>query len=107
MMAIPQEWLYSLLSPPPSSLATTFFGFLTAVLAAGAAAAFLSPSGRGRGGPARLAPGRGAGFLARLGSAGASGGGAAAAASAAAAPSASPLGTISPLYTQHLMPITP
>src|SRR6185503_1146018 len=97
---------YSFFSSPASSLATTFFGFLTVVLAAGAAAAFLSPSGRGRGGP-RLAPGLGAGFLARLGSAGASGCGAAAAASAAAAPGSSPLGTISPLYTQHLMPITP
>src|SRR5262249_43267657 len=90
------EHLYSLLSPsPPSSLpATTFLGFLTVVLGG---AAFLSPSGRGRGGPARLAPGFGAGLLARLGSAGASGGGVAAAASAAAAPGASPLGTISPL----------
>src|SRR6185369_15810362 len=88
----------------PSSF-TIFFAFFTVVLGAGAApeasplrdAAFLSPSGRGRGGP-RLPAGRGAGFLARFGSDGASGcataSGAVAGASAACA---SPFGMISPL----------
>src|SRR6185503_12792157 len=100
-MVLPYSFFSSLPSP---SLATVFFGFLTVVLGG---AAFLSASGRGRGGPPRFAPALGAGFFARSGSAGASGCGAAAAASTAAAPGTSPLGMISPLYTQHLMPITP
>src|SRR5204863_7181007 len=92
--------LYSFFSPP-SSL-TIFLARLTVVLGAGASAffaGFLSPSALAAsftlaGG--RLAPILGAGFLARFGSAGASGwtAGAALAGSAACA---SPLGITSPL----------
>src|SRR5260221_9575296 len=68
---------YSFFSP---SGLTIFLAFFTVVFGAGAAAeasplrgaGFLSPSGRGRAGP-RLPAGRGAAFLERLGSAGASG----------------------------------
>src|SRR3954452_14490852 len=107
------SYSYSFFSPP-SSL-TIFFGFLTVVLGAGASA-FLatglrSPSALGRGAPGRspfFAPALGKGFFVRFGSAGASGAGAAGAAVApGSAARASPFGTISPLYTQTLMPITP
>src|SRR5436190_2674070 len=86
---------YSFFSPSGFSI---FFGRLTVVFGA-AAPSFLAargaPSGRGRPAP-RFWPGRGAGFLARLGSAGASGCGVAGAAPGINA-GVSPFGAISPL----------
>src|SRR5204862_8294114 len=60
---------YSFFSPSGFS---GFLPFLTVVFGAGAPS-FFGAAARGRAGPPRFAPGRGAGFLARFGSAGASG----------------------------------
>src|SRR6185503_18651293 len=83
---------YSFLSSGFSS----FLAFFTVVFGAGPS--FFGAAARGRAGPPRLAPGRGAGFLARFGSLGAASGcGTAAGAAPGTAACASPLGSISPL----------
>src|SRR5207248_4634862 len=85
---------YSFFSPSGFS---SFFSFLSVVFGAGAPS-FFGAAARGRAGPPRFAPGRGAGFLARFGSAGASGCAAGVAAPGAATVLAeSLLGAISPL----------